>query len=152
MVLIENLMTISLVTFILGLIIALICVIKEDINGYCSKSNKIIGGFGGLLAIASLCTVIFLFGYSDSLEAKMRVDIAKCEDKIYEQVDVIKNLNCDNDSKEFKDEVNKLKKYIREYNSAVRKYTEEETYPKKFYFYKYDDGKLVTNGTNRDYR
>lgn len=152
MVLIENLMIISLVTFILGLIIALICVKKEDINGYCSKSNKAIGGFGGLLAIISLCTIIFLFGYSDSLEAKMRIDIAKCEDKIYEQVDVIKNLNCDNDSKEFKDEVNKLKKYIREYNSKVRNYTEEITYPKIFPFYYYSDSSLIKKGTNRDYR
>ena len=110
---------------------------------------RVIGEISFSISIVALVALLF---YSDSLEAKMRVDIAKCEDKIYEQVDVIKELECDEDSDEYKKEINKLRKYIREYNSAVRKYTEEETRPKQFCFYRYYDGKLVTNGTNRDYR
>ena len=140
MILIENLMIVFIVTMILGAILMFVP-LREVIS--------VIGGVTFFISILALITLLF---YSDSLEAKMRVDIAKCEDKIYEQVDVIKELECDEDSNKFKKEINKLRKYIREYNSAVRKYTEEETYPKIFCFYKYDDGKLVTNGTNRDVR
>lgn len=140
MILIENLMIVFMVTMILDAILMFVP-LREVIN--------VIGGVSFFISIAVL---IALFFYSDSLEAKMRVDIAKCEDKIYEQVDVIKELECDEDSDEYKKEINKLRKYIREYNSAVRKYTEEETRPKQFCFYRYYDGKLVTNGTNRDYR
>ena len=114
-----------------------------------SRVISVIGEISFSISIAVLVALLF---YSDSFEAKMRVDIAKREDVIFEQVDVIKELECDEDSDEYKKEINKLRKYIREYNSAVRKYTEEETRPKQFCFYKYDDGKLVTNGTNRDYR
>ena len=114
-----------------------------------SRVISVIGKISFSISIAVLVALLF---YSDSFEAKMRVDIAKREDVIFEQVDVIKELECDEDSDEYKKEINKLRKYIREYNSAVRKYTEEETRPKQFCFYRYYDGKLVTNGTNRDYR
>ena len=140
MILIENLMIVFIVTMILGAILMFVP-LREVIS--------VIGGISFFISIAALIALLF---YSDSFEAKMRVDIAKREDVIFEQVDVIKELKCDEDSNKFKKEINKLRKYIREYNSAVRKYTEEETYPKEFCFYKYDDGKLVTNGTNRDYR
>lgn len=140
MIVIENLMIVFIVTMILGAILMFVP-LREVIS--------VIGGVSFFISIAALIALLF---YSDSLEAKMRVDIAKCEDKIYEQVDVIKELECDEDSDEYKKEINKLRKYIREYNSAVRKYTEEETRPKQFCFYRYYDGKLVTNGTNRDYR
>lgn len=140
MILIENLMIVFMVTMILGAILMF------------APSREVYSGIGGVTFFISILASIFLLFYSDSFEAKMRVDIAKREDVIFEQVDVIKKLECDEDSNKFKKEINKLRKYIREYNSAVRKYTEEETYPKKFCFYKYDDGKLVTNGTNRDYR
>lgn len=140
MILIENLMIVFIVTMILGAILMFVSS-REDIS--------VIGGISFFISIVAL---VALFFYGDSFEAKMRVDIAKREDTIFEQVDVIKELKCDEDSNKFKKEINKLRKYIREYNSAVRKYTEEETYPKVFCFYKYDDGKLVTNGTNRDYR
>ena len=139
MILIENLMIVFMVTIILGAILMFVP----------SRVISVIGKISFSISIAVLVALLF---YSDSLEAKMRVDIAKCEDKIYEQVDVIKELECDEDSDEYKKEINKLRKYIREYNSAVRKYTEEETRPKQFCFYRYYDGKLVTNGTNRDYR
>ena len=140
MILIENLTIVFIVTIILGAI--LMFVPLGDVI-------RVIGEISFSISIAALIALLF---YSDSFEAKMRVDIAKREDVIFEQVDVIKELECDEDSDEHKKEINKLRKYIREYNSAVRKYTEEETYPKEFCFYKYDDGKLVTNGTNRDYR
>ncbi|MDD7753107.1 MAG: hypothetical protein PUJ51_01195 [Clostridiales bacterium] len=140
MILIENLMIVFIVTMILGAILMFV------------PLREVISVIGGISFFISIAALIALFFYSDSLEAKMRVDIAKCEDKIYEQVDVIKELECDDDSDEYKKEINKLRKYIREYNSAVRKYTEEETRPKQFCFYRYYDGKLVTNGTNRDYR
>ena len=140
MILIENLMIVFIVTMILGAILMFV------------PLREVISVIGGVSFFISIAALIALFFYSDSLEAKMRVDIAKCEDKIYEQVDVIKELECDEDSDEYKKEINKLRKYIREYNSAVRKYTEEETRPKQFCFYRYYDGKLVTNGTNRDYR
>ena len=140
MILIENLMIVFMVTMILGAILMFV------------PSRKVISAIGGVTFFISILALIFLLSYSDSFEAKMRVDIAKLEDAIFEQVDVIKELECDEDRNEYKKEINKLRKYIREYNSAVRKYTEEETYPKIFCFYKYDDGKLVTNGTNRDYR
>ena len=139
MILIENLMIVFMVTIILGAILMFVP----------SRVISVIGKISFSISIAVLVALLF---YSDSFEAKMRVDIAKREDAIFEQVDVIKELECDDDSDEYKKEINKLRKYIREYNSAVRKYTEEETYPKEFCFYKYDDGKLVTNGTNRDYR
>ena len=145
MILIENLMIVFIVTMILGAI--LMFGLSVEVDG-----GKVVGVIGGISFFISIATLIALFFYSDSLEAKMRVDIAKREDKIYEQVDVIKELECDEDSNEYKKEINKLRKYIREYNSAVRKYTEEETRPKQFCFYRYYDGKLVTNGTNRDYR
>ena len=145
MILIENLMIVFIVTMILGAI--LMFGLSVEVDG-----GKVVGVIGGISFFISIATLIALFFYSDSLEAKMRVDIAKREDKIYEQVDVIKELECDEDSDEYKKEINKLRKYIREYNSAVRKYTEEETRPKQFCFYRYYDGKLVTNGTNRDYR
>ena len=140
MILIENLMIVFMVTMILGAILMFVPL---------SEVISVIGGISFSISIAVLVALLF---YSDSFEAKMRVDIAKLEDVIFEQVDVIKELECDEDSNKFKKEINKLRKYIREYNSAVRKYTEEETYPKEFCFYKYDDGELVTNGTNRDYR
>ena len=139
MILIENLMIVFMVTIILGAILMFVP----------SRVISVIGKISFSISIAVLVALLF---YSDSFEAKMRVDIAKREDVIFEQVDVIKELECDEDSNKFKKEINKLRKYIREYNSAVRKYTEEETRPKQFCFYKYDDGKLVTNGTNRDYR
>ena len=139
MILIENLMIVFMVTIILGAILMFVP----------SRVISVIGKISFSISIAVLIALLF---YSDSFEAKMRVDIAKREDVIFEQVDVIKELECDEDSNKFKKEINKLRKYIREYNSAVRKYTEEETRPKQFCFYKYDDGKLVTNGTNRDYR
>ena len=140
MILIENLMIVFIVTIILGAIL-LFVPLREVIS--------VIGGISFSISIAALVVLLF---YSDSFEAKIRVDIAKREDAIFEQVDVIKELECDEDSNKFKKEINKLRKYIREYNSAVRKYTEEETRPKQFCFYRYYDGKLVTNGTNRDYR
>ena len=139
MILIENLMIVFMVTIILGAILMFVP----------SRVISVIGEISFSISIAVLVTLLF---YSDSFEAKMRVDIAKREDVIFEQVDVIKELECDEDSDEYKKEINKLRKYIREYNSAVRKYTEEETRPKQFCFYRYYDGKLVTNGTNRDYR
>ena len=139
MILIENLMIVFMVTIILGAILMFVP----------SRVISVIGKISFSISIAVLVALLF---YSDSLEAKMRVDIAKREDVIFEQVDVIKELECDEDSNKFKKEINKLRKYIREYNSAVRKYTEEETRPKQFCFYRYYDGKLVTNGTNRDYR
>ena len=139
MILIENLMIVFMVTIILGAILMFVP----------SRVISVIGKISFSISIAVLVALLF---YSDSFEAKMRVDIAKREDVIFEQVDVIKELECDEDSNEYKKEINKLRKYIREYNSAVRKYTEEETRPKQFCFYRYYDGKLVTNGTNRDYR
>ena len=139
MILIENLMIVFMVTIILGAILMFVP----------SRVISVIGEISFSISIAVLVALLF---YSDSFEAKMRVDIAKREDVIFEQVDVIKELECDEDSNKFKKEINKLRKYIREYNSYVRKYTEEVTYPKEFCLYKYDDGKLVTNGTNRDYR
>ena len=139
MILIENLMNVFMVTIILGAILMFVP----------SRVISVIGKISFSISIAVLVALLF---YGDSFEAKMRVDIAKREDVIFEQVDVIKELECDEDSDEYKKEINKLRKYIREYNSAVRKYTEEETYPKKFCFYRYYDGELVTNGTNRDYR
>ena len=139
MILIENLMIVFMVTIILGAILMFVP----------SRVISVIGKISFSISIAVLVALLF---YSDSFEAKMRVDIAKREDVIFEQVDVIKDLECDEDSDEYKKEINKLRKYIREYNSAVRKYTEEETRPKQFCFYRYYDGKLVTNGTNRDYR
>ncbi len=139
MILIENLMIVFMVTIILGAILMFVP----------SRVISVIGEISFSISIAVLVALLF---YSDSFEAKMRVDIAKREDVIFEQVDVIKELECDEDSDEYKKEINKLRKYIREYNSAVRKYTEEETRPKQFCFYRYYDGKLVTNGTNRDYR
>ena len=139
MILIENLMIVFMVTIILGAILMFVP----------SRVISVIGEISFSISIAVLVALLF---YSDSFEAKMRVDIAKREDVIFEQVDVIKELECDEDSNKFKKEINKLRKYIREYNSAVRKYTEEETRPKQFCFYRYYDGKLVTNGTNRDYR
>ena len=145
MIVIENLMIVFMITMILGAI--LMFGLSVEVDG-----GKVVGVIGGISFFISIATLIALLFYSDSLEAKMRVDIAKCEDKIFEQVDVIKELECDEDSDEYKKEINKLRKYIREYNSAVRKYTEEETRPKQFCFYRYYDGKLVTNGTNRDYR
>lgn len=145
MILIENLMIVFIGTMILGAI--LMFVPSREVDG-----GKVVGVIGGISFFISIATLIALFFYSDSFEAKMRVDIAKREDVIFEQVDIIKELECDEDSDEYKKEINKLRKYIREYNSAVRKYTEEETRPKQFCFYRYYDGKLVTNGTNRDYR
>lgn len=145
MILIENLMIIFLITMILGAI--LMFGLSGEVDG-----GEVIGGIGGVTFFISILALIFLLFYSDSLEAKMRVNIAKHEDAIFEQIDTIKELECDEDSNKFKKEINKLRKYIRDYNSAVRKYTEEETYPKQFYFYRYEDGKLVTNGTNRDLR
>ena len=139
MILIENLMIVFMVTIILGAILMFVP----------SRVISVIGKISFSISIAVLVALLF---YSDSFEAKMRVDIAKREDVIFEQVDVIKELECDEDSDEYKKKINKLRKYIREYNSAVRKYTEEETRPKQFCFYRYYDGKLVTNGTNRDYR
>ena len=139
MILIENLMIVFMVTIILGAILMFVP----------SRVISVIGKISFSISIAVLVALMF---YSDSFEAKIRVDIAKREDAIFEQVDVIKELECDDDSDEYKKEINKLRKYIREYNSAVRKYTEEETRPKQFCFYRYYDGKLVTNGTNRDYR
>ena len=139
MILIENLMIVFMVTIILGAILMFVP----------SRVISVIGKISFSISIAVLVALMF---YSDSFEAKIRVDIAKREDVIFEQVDVIKELECDEDSNKFKKEINKLRKYIREYNSAVRKYTEEETRPKQFCFYRYYDGKLVTNGTNRDYR
>ena len=139
MILIENLTIVFMVTIILGAILMFVP----------SRVISVIGEISFSISIAILVALLF---YSDSFEAKMRVDIAKREDVIFEQVDVIKELECDEDSDEYKKEINKLRKYIREYNSAVRKYTEEETRPKQFCFYRYYDGKLVTNGTNRDYR
>ena len=139
MILIENLMIVFMATIILGAILMFVP----------SRVISVIGKISFSISIAVLVALLF---YSDSFEAKMRVDIAKREDVIFEQVDVIKELECDEDSDEYKKEINKLRKYIREYNSAVRKYTEEETRPKQFCFYRYYDGKLVTNGTNRDYR
>ena len=139
MILIENLMIVFMVTIILGAILMFVP----------SRVISVIGKISFSISIAVLVALLF---YSDSFETKMRVDIAKREDVIFEQVDVIKELECDEDSNKFKKEINKLRKYIREYNSAVRKYTEEETRPKQFCFYRYYDGKLVTNGTNRDYR
>ena len=139
MILIENLMIVFMVTIILGAILMFVP----------SRVISVIGKISFSISIAVLVALLF---YSDSFEAKMRVDIAKREDVIFEQVDVIKELECDEDSNKFKKEINKLRKYIREYNSAVRKYTEEETRPKQFCFYRYYDGKLGTNGTNRDYR
>ena len=139
MILIENLMIVFMVTIILGAILMFVP----------SRVISVIGKISFSISIAVLVALLF---YSDSFEAKMRVDIAKREDVIFEQVDVIKELECDEDSNKFKKEINKLRKYIREYNSAVRKYTEEETRPKQFCFYRYYDGTLVTNGTNRDYR
>ena len=139
MILIENLMIVFMVTIILGAILMFVP----------SRVISVIGKISFSISIAVLVALLF---YGDSFEAKMRVDIAKREDVIFEQVDVIKELECDEDSNKFKNEINKLRKYIREYNSAVRKYTEEETRPKQFCFYRYYDGKLVTNGTNRDYR
>ena len=140
MILIENLMIVFMATMILGAILMFV------------PSKEVISVIGGVSFFISIAALVVLLFYSDSFEAKMRVDIAKLEDVIFEQVDVIKELECDEDSDEYKKEINKLRKYIREYNSAVRKYTEEEARPKVFCFYKYDDGKLVTNGTNRDYR
>ena len=140
MILIENLMIVFMVTMILGVILMF------------ASSREVVGAIGGVTFFISILALIFLAFYGDSFEAKMRVDIAKRENVIFEQVDVIKELECDEDSDEYKKEINKLRKYIREYNSAVRKYTEEETRPKQFCFYRYYDGKLVTNGTNRDYR
>ena len=145
MILIENLMIVFIVTMILGAI--LMFGLSVEVDG-----GKVIGVIGGISFFISIAALVALLFYSDSFEAKMRVDIAKREDVIFEQVDVIKELECDEDSDEYKKEINKLRKYIREYNSAVRKYTEEETRPKQFCFYRYYDGKLVTNGTNRDYR
>ena len=139
MILIENLMIVFMVTIILGAILMFVP----------SRVISVIGKISFSISIAVLVALLF---YSDSFEAKMRVDIAKREDVIFEQVDVVKELECNEDSNKCKKEINKLRKYIREYNSAVRKYTEEETYPKKFCFYRYYDGELVTNGTNRDYR
>ena len=140
MIVIEILMIVFVGTMILGAILMFV------------PSREVISVIGRISFFISIAALVVLLFYSDSFEAKMRVDIAKLEDVIFEQVDVIKELECDEDSNEYKKEINKLRKYIREYNSAVRKYTEEETYPKIFCFYKYDDGKLVTNGTNRDYR
>ena len=145
MIIVENLMIVFLVTMILGAI--LMFGLSEEVDG-----GEVIGGIGVIMFFISILALLFLFGYSDSLEAKMRVNIAKHEDAIFEQIDVIKELECDENSNEYEQEISKLRKYIREYNSAVRKYTEEETYPKTFCFYKYENGELATHGTNRDLR
>ena len=145
MIIVENLMIVFLVTMVLGAI--LMFGLSDEVD-----CGKVIGVIGGITFVVSTLALLFLFGYSDSLEAKMRVNIAKHEDAIFEQIDTIKELECDENNNEYEQEISKLRKYIREYNSAVRKYTEEETYPKIFYLYKYEDGNLVTNGTNRDLR
>ena len=143
MIIVENLMIVFLVTMVLGAILMF---------GLSDNGGEVIGVIGGIMFAVSILALLFLFGYSDSLEAKMRVNIAKHEDAIFEQIDIIKELECDEDNNEFKKEINKLRKYIRDYNSSVRKYTEEVTRPKQFCFYLYEDGELVTHGTNRDLR
>lgn len=143
MIIIENLMIVFLVTMVLGAILMF---------GLSDNGGEVIGVIGGITFVVSILALLFLFGYSDSLEAKMRVNIAKHEDAIFEQIDRIKELECNEDNNEFKKEINKLRKYIRDYNSSVRKYTEEVTRPKQFCFYLYEDGELVTHGTNRDLR
>lgn len=142
MILVQNLMIVSFVTMALGAILMFAA----------SEECKNVLIIGGITFVISILAFFFLFGYSDSLEVKMRVNIAKHEDVIFEQIDTIKELECDENSNEYEKEISKLRKYIREYNSAVRKYTEEVTYPKTFCFYRYKDGNLVTNGTNRDLR
>ena len=143
MIIVENLMIVFSVTMVLGAILMF---------GLSDDGGEVIGIIGGITFVVSILALLFLFGYSDSLEVKMRVNIAKHEDAIFEQIDIIKELECDENSNEYEQEISKLRKYIREYNSAVRKYTEEETYPKQFCFYLYDNGQLVTHGTNRDLR
>lgn len=145
---IENLMIIFLVTMILGGI--LMFILNPDEESKISVINVI----GGIILIISILALVFLLFYSDSLEAEYRIKIAKYEDKIYEQINVINELEYDEDvdNKAYIKERKKLNKYVLDYNSAVREYTEKETYPKRFYFYRLEDGKLVTNGTNRDVR
>lgn len=143
MIIVENIMIVFSVTMVLGAILMF---------GLSDDGKKVIGVIGGITFAVSILALLFLFGYSDSLEAKMRVNIAKHEDAIFEQIDIVKELECDEDNDEFKKEINKLRKYIRDYNSSVRKYTEEVTRPKQFCFYLYDNGQLVTHGTNRDLR
>ena len=143
MIIVENLMIVFLVTMVLGVILMF---------GLPDDGGEVIGVISGIMFVVSILALIFLLFYSDSLEAELRVDIAKHEDAIFEQIDIVKELECDEDSNKFKKEINKLRKYIRDYNSSVRKYTEEVTRPKQFWFYLYEDGKLVTHGTNRDLR
>lgn len=151
MIIVENLMIVFLVTMILGAILMIGGGSTKDDYDNADDVCKVFG-FGVVTFTISLLAIIFLFGYSDSLEVKIRVDIAEHEDAIFRQIDIIKELECDENSNKYEKEISKLRKCIREYNSAVRKYTEEETYPKTFYFYKYEDGNLVTKGTNRDLR
>lgn len=143
MIIVENITIVFLVTMVLGVILMF---------GLSDDGGEVIGVIGGITFAVSILALIFLLFYSDSLEAELRVDIAKHEDAIFEQIDTIKELECDEDSNKFKKEINKLRKYIRDYNSSVRKYTEEVTRPKQFCFYLYEDGELVTHGTNRDLR
>ena len=142
----ENLMILFLVTMILGAILIFI--------GYILDEESKFSVIGGIILIISILALVFILFYSDSLEAESRIKIAKYEDKIYEQINVINELKYDEDvdNKTYMKERKKLNKYVLDYNSAVREYTEKETYPKRFYFYRLEDGKLVTNGTNRDVR
>lgn len=144
----ENLTTIFLVTLILGGILLFIPNSDEE------SKISVINVIGGIMLVISILALVFLLFYSDSLEAESRIKIAKYEDKIYEQINVINELKYDEDvdNKTYIKERKKLNKYVLDYNSAVREYTEKETYPKRFYFYRLEDGKLVTNGTNRDVR
>ena len=143
---IENLEIVCMVIMILGGII--LCL------GYSENGTNIVFKIGGIMFIVSILSIVFLLGYSDSLETDERIEIAKYEDKIHEQINVIKELGYDKnvDENTYVKERKKLNKYILDYNSAVREYTEKEAYPKVFYFYRIKDNKLITNGTNRDIR
>ena len=148
MILIENLMIIFLVTMILGGILMFIPNSDEE------SKISVIGVTGVIMLVISILALVFLLFYSDSLEAESRIKIAKYEDKIFKQINVINELKYDKDVDKdtYIKERKKLNKYVLDYNSAVREYTEKETRPKRFYFYKIEDDELVTNGTNRDVR
>ena len=99
---------------------------------------SVIGVTGVIMLVISILALVFLLFYSDSLEAESRIKIAKYEDKIFEQINVINELKYDKDVDKdtYIKERKKLNKYVLDYNSAVREYTEKETRPKRFYFYK----------------
>ena len=73
MILIENLMIVFMVTMILGAILMFV------------PLREVISVISEVTFSISILALIFLSFYGDSLEAKIRVDIAKREDVIFEQ-------------------------------------------------------------------